>query len=337
MAALQHDFSLPLRDVELTLGLDVERTVALVGPSGAGKTSALRAIAGLVRARGSIALDGDVWLGNGVDLRPEERRVGLVFQEYALFPHLSVRANVAYAGKEQADALLERFDIAHLATARPAELSGGERQRVALARALARDPAVLLLDEPLAALDAHTKARVRSELHELLGELTLPTLLVTHDFEDAAALADDVGVLVGGSLRQLASPAELVARPADAFVASFTGANLLHGTATRRGDLTEVALAGGERVFSTDEASGAVGVVIYPWEVGVSREPTHDSPLNVVQGEVGSVFEIGNRMRVRIGPITAEVTSSSSSRLDLERGGVAYATFKATGTRLVPL
>jgi len=337
MAALHLDFSLPLRDFELTLALDVERTVALVGPSGAGKTSALRAIAGLVRARGSIALDRDVWLGDGVDLRPEERRVGLVFQEYALFPHLSVRANVAYAGKERADALLERFGIAHLAAARPAELSGGERQRVALARALARDPAVLLLDEPLAALDAHTKAQVRSELHELLGELTLPALLVTHDFEDAAALADDVGVLVGGSLRQLASPAELVARPADAFVASFTGANLLHGTATRRGDLTEVTLASGERVFSTDDAAGAVGVVVYPWEIGVSREPTHDSPLNVVQGEVGSVFEVGNRMRVRIGPITAEVTSSSSGRLDLERGGVAYATFKATGTRLVPL
>jgi ABC-type sulfate/molybdate transport systems ATPase subunit len=330
-----------LRSHALELGLAVGReTLALVGPSGAGKTSVLRAVAGLLRPdAGRIALGAETWLDTAcrVDLPPERRSVGLVFQEYALFPHLSVRANVAYAGKEQADALLERFDIAHLATARPAELSGGERQRVALARALARDPAVLLLDEPLAALDAHTKARVRSELHELLGELTLPTLLVTHDFEDAAALADDVGVLVGGSLRQLASPAELVARPADAFVASFTGANLLHGTATRRGDLTEVALAGGERVFSTDEASGAVGVVIYPWEVGVSREPTHDSPLNVVQGEVGSVFEIGNRMRVRIGPITAEVTSSSSSRLDLERGGVADATFKATGTRLVPL
>ena len=337
MAALNLDFSLPLRDFELTLTLDVERTVALVGPSGAGKTSVLRAIAGLVRARGRVALDGETWLGQGIDLRPEERRVGLVFQEYALFPHLSVRANVAYAGKERVDELLERFSISHLAAAHPGELSGGERQRVALARALARDPAVLLLDEPLAALDAHTKAQVRSELHELLGELTLPTLLVTHDFEDAAALAHEVGVLVDGSLRQLAPPTELVARPADAFVASFTGANLLHGTATRSGDLTEVRLETGERLFSTDDAAGPVGVVVYPWEIGVSREPTHDSPLNVLQGEVGSVFEIGNRTRVRIGPITAEVTSSSSGRLDLERGGTAYASFKATGTRLVPL
>jgi molybdate transport system ATP-binding protein len=339
MAALTLDVSLPLRSFELELGLHVERTVALVGPSGAGKTSVLRIIAGLTRAYGRVALGDDVWLHSaaGIYRAPEERRVGLVFQEYALFPHLSVRANVAYAGKGRVDELLERFRIAHVADARPGALSGGERQRVALARALAREPAVLLLDEPLAALDAHTKAEVRSELHELLRELALPTLLVTHDYEDAAALADEVGVIVDGTLRQLASPAELVARPADAFVASFTGANLLHGVATRADGLTEVRLAGGERVFSTDDATGEVGVVVYPWEISVSREPTHDSPLNVVRGDIGSVFEVGNRVRVRIGPVTAEVTSSSVERLELERGGVAYATFKATGTRLVSL
>jgi molybdate transport system ATP-binding protein len=339
MAALTLDVSLPLRSFELELGLHVERTVALVGPSGAGKTSVLRIIAGLTRAYGRVALGDDVWLHSaaGIYRAPEERRVGLVFQEYALFPHLSVRANVAYAGRGRVDELLERFRIAHVAAARPGALSGGERQRVALARALAREPAVLLLDEPLAALDAHTKAEVRSELHELLRELALPTLLVTHDYEDAAALADEVGVIVDGTLRQLASPAELVARPADAFVASFTGANLLHGVATRADGLTEVRLAGGERVFSTDDATGEVGVVVYPWEIAVSREPTHDSPLNVVRGDVGSVFEVGNRVRVRIGPVTAEVTSSSVERLELERGGVAYATFKATGTRLVSL
>jgi molybdopterin-binding protein len=143
-------------------------------------------------------------------------------------------------------------------------------------------------------------------------------------------------VLVGGTLRQFGPPSELVANPRDGFVASFTGANLLHGHA-RRGDLTEIVLTTGERLFSTDEADGEVGVVVYPWEISVAREPVHDSALNVVRGEIGSVVEVANRVRVRIGPITAEVTASSSKRLELARGGLAYATFKATGTRLVPL
>jgi ABC-type sulfate/molybdate transport systems ATPase subunit len=341
MAALRLDFTLPLRDFELTLALDVAGTVALVGPSGAGKTSVLRVIAGLAHpSAGRVAFGDETWLDveRRIDLRPEERRVGLVFQEYALFPHLSVRANVAYGGRARVDELLDRFRIAHLADARPAKLSGGERQRVALARALARDPDVLLLDEPLSALDAHTKSQVRGELSELLRGLELPTVLVTHDYEDAAALADKVGVIVDGKLRQLAAPAELVARPRDAFVASFTGANLLHGTARRTGDdLTEVRLTGGEQLLSSDDAEGEVGVVVYPWEISVARSHTVDSALNIVRGEVGSLVEVGNRVRVRIGPVTAEITAASSERLQLAGGGIAYATFKATGTKLVPL
>ena len=332
MATLALDFALPLRDFELNLALDVERTVALVGPSGAGKSSVLRVVAGLARpARGSVRFDGEDW----TQLPPERRRVGLVFQDYALFPHLDVRRNVGYGGP--VGDLLERLRIAHLADAKPGDLSGGERQRVALARALARDPAVLLLDEPLAALDTHTKSQVRHELAELLRELQLPTLLVTHDYEDAASLADEVGVLVDGSLRQLAAPAELVARPRDAFVASFTGANLLHGDARPSAGLTEVTLATGERVYSTDEAEGAVGVVVYPWDVLLAREHSDDSALNVLQSAIGSVAEIGNRVRVRVGPLTAEVTSASAERLELARGGAIYATFKATGTRLIQM
>jgi molybdate transport system ATP-binding protein len=341
MAALQADFTLPLRAFRLELALEVERTLALVGPSGAGKTSVLRVIAGLARPeRGRVAHGDDVWLDTNrkVFKRPDERRVGLVFQQYALFPHLTVRENVAYAGRARVDDLLERFHVASLADARPAELSGGEQQRVALARALAREPDVLLLDEPLSALDAHTKSAVRLELSELLRDLGLPVILVTHDFEDAAALADEVGVLVDGKLRQRSSPAELVARPLDAFVASLTGANLLHGRARRvGGELTAVRLAGGEELYSTDSADGEVGVVVYPWDVSVARSHSPDSALNVIRGDVGSVVEVGNRVRVRIGPVTAEVTSASAERLELARGGPAFATFKATGTRLVPL
>jgi len=341
VATLASDFRLALRSFELSLALGVERTVALVGPSGAGKSSVLRVIAGLARPEaGRVDLDGEVWVD--VERRtfrpPEQRRVGLVFQEYALFPHLSVRQNVAFGGKGRADELLERFGLSHLAAARPGNLSGGERQRVALARALARDPGVLLLDEPLAALDAHTKASVRVELEELLRGLDLPTLIVTHDYEDAVALADTVGVLVEGRLRQLGSPAELVARPDDPFVASFTGANLLRGHAERLEDgLTSIRLESGEVVYSTDLARGKVGVVVYPWDVVVGRVQVDGSAMNLLAGEIASVVQVGNRVRVRIGPLTAEVTVASAEKLELVRGGTAFVSFKATGTRLVPL
>ena len=338
MPCLHAAFELPLRTFRLEIALEVEHTVALVGPSGAGKTSVLRAVTGLVRpAAGRVALDDEVWFDGArrIFRPPDERRVGLVFQEYALFPHMTVRQNIAYAGRARVDEYLERFRISHLAGARPDELSGGERQRVALARALARDPGVLLLDEPLSALDAHTKVAVRGELQELLREFGLPTLLVTHDYEDAASLADEVGVIVGGKLRQLASPQELVSRPADGFVASFTGANLLHGTARRRDNLTVVTLESGKEVYSADEAEGPVGVVVYPWEVLVGRVHQADSALNVFEGEVRSVVHVGNRVRVRIGELTAEVTDASVEKLGLAVGTRAVASFKATGTRLV--
>ena len=341
MAALSADFRLGLRSFDLSLALAVEGTVALVGPSGAGKTSVLRVIAGLARPdAGRVELDGESWVDveRGVFLSPEQRRVGLVFQEYALFPHLSVRHNVAFGGKERVDELLERFRLTRLAGARPRELSGGERQRVALARALARGPGVLLLDEPLSALDAHTKATVRVELEELLRDLELPTLIVTHDYEDAAALAETVGVVVEGKLRQLGTPEELVSSPDDPFVASFTGANLLRGHAEVLEDgLTSIRLESGDVVYSTDRASGEVGVVVYPWDVSLGRVQVDGSALNLLSGEVASVVPVGNRVRVRIGPLTAEVTAASAEKLELQRGGRAYASFKATGTRLVRL
>jgi len=332
MATLDLDqVALPLRSFRLELSLAVSGTLALVGPSGAGKSSVLRSVAGLAHpAEGRIAVDGEAWFDAGrVDLPPERRRAGLVFQDYALFPHLTVRENVEFGGK--AGTLLERFRIDALADARPGTLSGGERQRVALARALARDPQVLLLDEPLAALDAHTKTLVRAELQELLATLDLPVLLVTHDFEDAAALADTVGVLVDGRIRQVASPAELVARPADAFVASFTGANVLHGHA----EGTRVRLPDGTVVAVAEPAGGEVALAVYPWDVTVALEQPHDSALNVVAGSVRSIAVFGSRARVAIGPVSAEITVESLERLGLRVGALAYASFKATGTRVV--
>ncbi|HEU5490396.1 MAG TPA: ABC transporter ATP-binding protein [Gaiellaceae bacterium] len=340
MDALELDFGLPLRSFRLELALALGReTFALVGPSGAGKTTVLRAVAGLAKPEhGRIRLGGEVLFDSaaGIDVPPEDRRVGFVFQDYALFPHMTVAQNVAYGARGRAAELLERFRIAHLAGARPGELSGGERQRVGLARALAREPGVLLLDEPLSALDPHTRAALRLELRELLDELDLPVLLVTHDFHDAAVLADRVAALADGTVRQVGTPSELIAAPADAFVASFTGANVLAGVArSGAGGLTEVALAGGGVVYSVDEAVGDVEVAVYPWDVSISREPPDDSALNHVRGPITSLVVLGNRARVQVRGLVGEVTAASAERLGLREDEVVMASFKAAATRLV--
>jgi ABC-type sulfate/molybdate transport systems ATPase subunit len=326
-------------DVELSVGSE---TVALVGPSGAGKTTILRAVAGLRRPdRGRIALGERPWFDadQGVDLPPEARSVGLVFQEYALFPHMTVAKNVAFGGgPARVGDLLERFGIAALAGERPAALSGGERQRVALARALARDPAVLLLDEPLSALDAHTKASVRAELQDLLSELALPALVVTHDFRDAAALADRIGVVVEGRLRQIGTAVELVDHPADPFVVSLTGGNLLFGTARRLdGGGSEVLLDDGAVIRSDDRATGRVGVAVYPWEVTIGAPARAAGAVNAIVAPISALAPEGGRMRVRIGALTAEGPREELERLGLRRGEPASASFSPADARLLSL
>jgi molybdate transport system ATP-binding protein len=341
VGSLHVDIARALRAFRLELALEVDGVVALAGPSGAGKTTVLRTIAGLVRPdSGRVALGETTWFDSEarIDLSPEKRSVGLVFQDYALFPHLSVAENVGFGGGARTDELMARFGIERLARLKPGELSGGERQRVALARALSRDPGVLLLDEPLAALDSHTRARVRGELRGLLAGLGIPTLVVTHSFEDAAALTDRIGVLVEGRLIQTGTPAELVAAPKTPFVADFTGANLLPGRARAGGDgLTEVVLADGSLIVSTDELTGEVGAVIHPWEIGIARGMPLDSMQNHVRGAIESLVPVANRIRIRVGPLTAEITAESAARLGLAPGEGVVASFKASGTRLIPL
>jgi molybdate transport system ATP-binding protein len=342
MDTLALDVTRRLRLFDLALSLEVGagETVALVGPSGAGKSTVLRAVAGLTRVSGTVSLGEERWLDSaaGIELPPERRSVGLVFQEYALFPHLTVRENVAFGGRERVGELLDRLHIAHLASVRPTELSGGERQRVALARALARAPRVLLLDEPLSALDSRTRAAVRGELHQFLRETGLPTLLVTHDFEDAAALADRIGVVSEGRLLQVGTVEDLLAAPADAFVAGFTGANLLVGVAkTADSGLTAVVLDQGGVMFTTEQGRGRVALAVYPWEISLSRDLPADSAVNHLRAPVLSVVSLGNRARVRVGPLVAEVTSASAERLALREGDVVVASFKATASRLLPL
>lgn len=340
--------------LDVALEVPAGRCLALAGPSGAGKSSVLRIVAGILRPEhGRVRCGEQTWLDTaaGIAVAPEDRRCGYLFQHYALFPHLSAAQNVAYPlrglpraeRRRRAIALLERFGIAALADARPRTLSGGERQRVALARALAREPRVLLLDEPLSALDSRTRAGAGRELKAALAGAGVPTILVTHDFTEAALFGDRVGILDGGRIVQEAPPGELAARPASAFVAEFTGAVVLTGDARPGpGGLTEVLLHGGGRLLSTDLARGPVAATLYPWELalGAVTDGARGSAQNHLEAEVVSVTVLGNRVRVGLGagqPFSAEITGTAAQALALAPGVRVTATFKAAATRLVPL
>ena len=340
--------------IELELGVDAGRCLALVGPSGAGKTSVLRAVAGLLRpSRGRIACAGETWLATdfGVEVPPERRRCGYVFQDYALFDHMSAWRNVAYGldhlprseRRRAALELLGRFGIDRLADARPSTLSGGERQRVALARALGSRPRALLLDEPLAALDASTRAGATRELHELVAAAGVPTLLVTHDFVEASTLGDEVAVIEGGRIVQEGAPDALAASPASAFVADLTGSIVLAGVASAGGSgVTEIRLDGGGTATSTDSSpAGEVAISVHPWEIALEPPDSlpHGSPRNRVSGRVRSVTAIGNRVRVGLDagqPLVAEVTPAARDELGLRPGAEVIAVWKASATRIVP-
>ena len=340
-----------LGELRLDVALEVAagECLALAGPSGAGKSSVLRIAAGLLRPRtGRVACDGRVWFDEAVDLPPEARRCGYLFQDYALFPHLSAWQNVGYGlprhgRRERALELLDRFGLADRAEARPRTLSGGERQRVALARALAPEPDVLLLDEPLSALDARTRAASGRELAAVLHATGVPALLVTHDFQEAALLGDRVGVMDAGRIVQTGTASELAAEPASPFIADFTGAVVLTGTASPgAGGLTRVALDGGGEVSSPEEATGPVAVTVYPWDIALAPLGSVDagSAVNHLEVAVVSVTAVGNRVRVGLAapqPLTAELTEPAVERLHLRPGERVIASWKATATRLLPL
>lgn len=328
--------------------------LALAGPSGAGKSTLLRIAAGLLRPReGTVSCGDEVWLdtASGRQVAPERRACGYVFQDYALFGHMAVWQNVAYGlrgvaraeRRRRAEELLDRFGIAHLADERPRTLSGGERQRVALARALAPKPRVLLLDEPLSALDARTRASASRELAGVLRSSGVPALLVTHDFTEAAVLGDRVAVIDAGRIVQEGTAGELAAAPGSAFVADFTGAVVLTGIARAGpGDVTIVDLDGGGVATSTDPGAGPVALSVHPWEI--SLEPAgaraEGSAQNHLDAEVVTVTHVGNRVRVGLAapqPLVAEITGAAVGGLHLAPGVRVTATWKATATRLVSL
>jgi molybdate transport system ATP-binding protein len=336
--------------LDLEIGVDPGEVVAVLGPNGAGKSTLLRAACGLTPLTGGrLELDGRVIDDPAADVLvpATDRRVGVVFQDYRLFPHMSVVDNVAFGprsagvGRGEARRLaaewISRLGLDGLGDRRPGTLSGGQAQRVALGRALAADPALLLLDEPLAALDAETRLDVRSGLREHLRSFAGPTLLVTHDPLDAVVLADRVVVLEGGRVTQQGDPWEVARRPATRYVARLLGLTLLAGR-VRDG---EVALDGGGvlHVPSDEVSDGAVLVAVRPSAVSLHAERPEGSARNVWSGVVDGVEPIGDRVRVAVRgapTVTADVTPGAVADLGLAQGREVWLSVKATELEVYP-
>jgi molybdate transport system ATP-binding protein len=343
--------------IQLTLGqLDLEVDIAvasgelvvLLGPNGAGKTTLLRALAGLVPLRGGrVELDGVVLEDVGARERvPTERRpIGFVFQDYLLFPHLSAMENVAFGlrargvpraqARSRAGAWLERVGLGDRARSRPRSLSGGQAQRVALARAMVSDPRLLLLDEPLAALDAATRSEVRRDLRRHLASFDGTRLLVTHDPLEAMTMADRLVVLEQGRVTQTGTPAEVSGQPRSRYIAELVGMNLLSGHAIGH----TVKLTAGGVLVTADDHLGEVFAAVHPHSVALHRQPPEGTPRNVWAGTAETLEVIGDRVRVRVAgqvPIVAEVTPAAASELRLADGGPVWATVKATEVDVYP-
>ena len=340
--------------VSAAFGAEAGETVALLGPNGSGKSTVVSAIAGLAPSvEGRIALDGAVLDGDGTHLPPEERPIGVVFQELLLFPHLSAIENVAFPlcarGVPRADArtraieVLVRLGAGDRAEARPRDLSGGEAQRIALARALIAEPTLLLLDEPLSALDVGARARVRDLIREELARFDGVRIVVTHDPVEASTLADRLVLLEAGRVTQIGSPEEVRTSPRSRYAADLVGLNAFSGRLEPLEDGAARLVTGdGELVVpwadGTEDAE--VMALLRPIDVTLSLEPPTGSARNVFGGAVTSIAVESDRARVRIAsepPLIAEVTLGSVENLGLREGVRVWASFKAVEVQVVPL
>ncbi|AXH97424.1 ABC transporter ATP-binding protein [Ornithinimicrobium avium] len=345
-------------DVHLACGRGV---TAVLGPNGSGKTTVLKALAGLhTLASGHVRAGGRVWSGDGVHLPPEERGVGMVLADPLLFPHLSLLDNVAFgprsrgmpraAARARAAEELGRVGLTDLEGRRPAQVSQGQAQRAALARALATDPEILLLDEPLSALDPQTRSATRADLVHRLREFAGATVLVTHDPLDALTLGDQLLFVDDGRVVQSGAPAEVVARPRSPYVAGVVGLNLLRGTLTQAGQDAALArsldLGRGEHLVVAEVPGGAgpgeeLLATINPAAITLYTEHPAASARNLWQLEVVAVTVTGQRARVRLdGPganqLSAEVTLGAVAELGVVRGARLWASVKATEVSVYP-
>lgn len=328
--------------LDIDLSIDPGRTAALLGPNGSGKSTAVSAIAGLLPIdTGSIRLGGEVLDDPvaGTFVPAEERHMGVVFQDYLLFSHLTVAENIAFglrpgrrsrgASRETARRWMARLGLDGVENRRPADLSGGQAQRVALARALAVEPRLLLLDEPLSALDVTTRVGLRRSLEDHLAGFAGPRLLITHDPTEAFLLADEVHVIERGVITQAGSPDDIRLRPKTRYAADLAGANLFAGEA-RAGSVS----TDGFVVHVADhDVSGPVLLTIHPTAVAIHNDRPEGSPRNSWQTEVQRVEPLGDRVRLQVGgplPLTAEVTRGALESLSLTPGSVVWVSVKAT-------
>ncbi len=334
--------------MDLSLDVAAGQVLAVLGPNGAGKSTLLRVLAGLTAPEGGrVRLDGQLLddPAAGVRVPPHRRRIGMVFQDHLLFPHLSAVDNVAFglrargesrqAARAAAAGWVARMDLSSHAAAKPRSLSGGQAQRIALARALAGAPHLLLLDEPLSALDARTKLDVRADLRHHLADYPGATVLVTHDPVDAMALANRLVVVEAGRVVQVGTPVEVSRRPRTDYVARLVGLSLLSGTARGR----SVMLDGGAAVQVAEPVTGPVFVAIRPGSVGLYRARPDGSPRNVWPVTVAGVTPYGETLRIDLDgevPLTADVTPEAAAELDLVVGALAWASVKASEVAAYP-
>jgi molybdate transport system ATP-binding protein len=342
-------------EVSAAFEAEAGRTVALLGPNGSGKSTLVSTIAGLLPpVEGTIALEDAVLddPANDVCLPPERRPIGVVFQDLLLFPHLSATENVAFPlrargvpkpeAHERAAELLTRLGLANRAGARPRDLSGGEAQRVALARALIVEPALLLLDEPLSALDVGARMRVRELIRDELGGFPGVRVIVTHDPVEASVLAERLVLLEDGKVSQTGTPEEIRAAPRSRYAADLVGVNSFRGILEPLEVGAGLLVTGdGDIVAPWPEgfAGGEVIGLLRPADVTLSLDPPDGSARNVVQGRVTSISVEGDRARVRIAsapPLVAEITLASVERLGLHDGVVTWASFKAMEVEILP-
>ncbi|GAC1394291.1 MAG: ABC transporter ATP-binding protein [Ktedonobacteraceae bacterium] len=364
--------------LSLSFSASQGETTVLLGESGAGKSTVLRIVAGLLKPqKGHIAFGDTIYFDSERDIAvpPQERPFGYVFQDYALFPHLTVFENIAFGLRAQhlsrslirqrVGAVLEQVHLPGLDQRRPAQLSGGQQQRVAIARALALQPQLLLLDEPLSALDVQTRREVRQELRHILAEIDITTIMVTHTYLEALLFGQLILVLEHGHVLQQGGQRDLLEHPRSAYVAELIGVNFFHGRIMRYESPTicalqihngpqpvEVLATLREQEVSTPRPhiGEEAYVIVEPQSVTLYPTQPNSSARNTFRGEVMQIVRVGNAplstdkesegvLRVSLlidttmPPLTAEITEASSARLNLHEGSVVYATFKATEAR----